>query len=88
MRDLTGRVERLEKAVVKVKRQLASKNMDISFWSHISDKAKVEARERKNQKLLEYEKSLRNIRLYGEENIPNDRPIGVNIGVPHAGDKS
>ena len=64
MRDMTGRVERLEKAIVKVKSQLASKNMDINFWDHISDKVKVETRERKNQKLVEFEKSLENIHLY------------------------
>ena len=88
MRDMTGRVERLEKAIVKVRSQLASKNMDIRFWDHISDKAKVEAREIKNQKLVEFEKSLKNIHLYGEERTPNDKPTSVNIGVPHAGDKT
>lgn len=38
------------------------------------------------QKLAEINTSLSNIANHGWERKPNGNPIGVNIGVPHAGD--
>jgi len=85
MKDMMPRFRRIQKANKKVTHRIELSKKNTGLLWDLTDKGKREYRKRQSSRLVEYEQSLNNLALFGVEEIPNGKPLGVEVGVPLPG---
>ncbi len=72
--------------IKEFKRRAALALDDPDFADELEAEAGISGRRLKarnlKRKLAQYDASLANFQRYGQENVPNGRPVGVSIDVP------
>jgi hypothetical protein len=81
MKDLSGRIGRIDRQVEKIERRLKAKRSHglLGVFSGDGDQSRLRAR------LAELMVSRDNIKKFGQETVPTGNPVGADLSAPNGG---